>query len=598
MQEKNKKGIRQKIDEFWGISKTGSSFKVEIFAGLATFLAMAYILTVNPNSILWGGTGDVRWSSVFIATALGAIIGTLLMAFLAKMPLAQASGMGLNSMVGTIVGGAYGFAFSFGNAMLLVLISGIIFLLLSVLPGGKNKETGKLISLREVIFIGMPKAVRNAITVGIGFFIAFIGFQNAGLVQDNQFTLVQFVDLTAQTVDNWDEEKVSPYEANGSYAVGDFVIVGDVVFECKVDTSASPSDEPNSWGVVALASEEDGSFQEGAYLLIEGQLYKAKNETVALPSQDVKGAWELGGAGMHAVVALFGLLVIAILAHYKVKGAVIIGIGVATVLAIPLGVANFDVLLGKTSGVTWNVFENFANFFSMDPSKGGVFLSAFTEGTAFPEGSIMTCVMLIITFAMIDMFDTMGTVVGCATNAGLIDETGKPLNYNKIMLSDSIATCAGAALGTSTVTTFVESGAGVAEGGRTGFTAFITAILFALSIFLLPLFAFIPSAAAASALIYVGVLMMSNVKNIDFEDPANAVPSFLTIIIMLLGYSITKGIGVGVISYVVITIIKYLINLIRYACKKTEKPKWEVSVVALVVSLLFLVYFLVPVTGL
>ena len=133
MQSNEKKKFSEKVDSFWGISKKGSSIKVEIFAGLATFLAMAYILTVNPNSILWGGTADVRWSSVFIATALGAVIGTLLMALLAKMPLAQASGMGLNSMVGTIVGGAYGFAFSFGNAMLLVLISGVIFLFLSAI---------------------------------------------------------------------------------------------------------------------------------------------------------------------------------------------------------------------------------------------------------------------------------------------------------------------------------------------------------------------------------------------------------------------------------------------------------------------------------
>ena len=505
MESNEKKGFAQKVENFWGIKKSGSSVKVEIFAGLATFLAMAYILTVNPNSILWGGTADVRWSSVFIATAIGAVIGTLLMAFLSKMPLAQASGMGLNSMVGSIIGGAYGFAFSFGNAMFLILISGLIFLLVSLVPGGRNKETGKLLSLREVIFDGMPKAIRTAITVGIGLFIAFIGFQNAGLVQDNQFTLVQFVDLTA------------------------------------------------------------------------------------------KGAWEKGGAGMQAMVALFGLFVIAILSHFKVKGAVIIGILAATGLAIPLGVANFDILLGKTDGVTWNFIENFKNFFNMDPDKGGVFFSAFTEGTKLPEGSLMTCIMLIVTFAMIDMFDTMGTVVGCATNAGLIDETGKPLNYNKIMLSDSIATCAGAVLGTSTVTTFVESGAGVAEGGKTGLTAFVTAILFILSIFLLPIFAFIPSAAAASALIYVGVLMMSNVKNIDFENPTNAVPAFLTIIIMLLGYSITKGIGVGVISFVVIAVVKYIIGLIKFWCKKGEKPQWEVSVVALVVFALFLVYFLVPV---
>lgn len=503
--QKEQNKVLKKVEEIWGIRKNGSSIKVEIFAGLATFLAMAYILTVNPNSIIWGGTTDPKWSSVFIATALGAVVGTLLMAFLAKMPLAQAPGMGLNSMVGTIVGGAYGFAFSFGNAMFLVLISGLVFLLLSIIPIRKDKETGKFITLRELIFDGMPKAVKTAITVGIGLFIAFIGFQNAGLVQNNEFTLVQFVDLTASN------------------------------------------------------------------------------------------AWVKGGTGMKAVVALFGLLIIAVLSHYKVKGAVIIGILSSTVLSIPLGVANFDILLGKTDGITWNIIENFKNFFSMDPDNGGVFLAAFTEGLTIPEGSLMTCVMLVITFAMIDMFDTMGTIVGCATNAGLVDETGKPNNYDKIMLSDSIATTTGALLGTSTVTTFVESGAGVAEGGRTGLTAFVTAILFALSILLLPLFAFIPPAAAASALIYVGVLMMSNVKNIDFDDPVNAVPAFLTIIIMILGYSITKGIGIGIISYVVIATIKYLIDLIRYKLNKTDKPKWEVSLIALIVMVLFLIYFLVPV---
>ena len=168
-----KKTKRSKLDSFFNISKYKSSVKTEIFAGLATFLAMAYILTVNPNNILWGGTSDPRFASVFIATALGAIIGTLLMAFLAKMPLAQAPGMGLNAMVGSIIGGAMGFTFSYGNAMALVLVSGIIFLLLSIIPCGKDKY-GKKVSLREKIFDGMPKAIRLSIPVGIGLFISSI----------------------------------------------------------------------------------------------------------------------------------------------------------------------------------------------------------------------------------------------------------------------------------------------------------------------------------------------------------------------------------------------------------------------------------------
>jgi AGZA family xanthine/uracil permease-like MFS transporter len=183
------------LDSFFEIKARGSKKRIEIFAGITTFLAMAYILTVNPNNILWGGTADPRFSSVFIATAIGAFIGTLLMALLAKMPLAQAPGMGLNAMVGTIIGGAMGFGYSYGNAMMLVFISGIIFLFLSFIPCGRNKKTGELISLREKIFDGMPKAVRTSISVGIGLFIAFIGLQNAHIVTDNQFTLLQLVDF-------------------------------------------------------------------------------------------------------------------------------------------------------------------------------------------------------------------------------------------------------------------------------------------------------------------------------------------------------------------------------------------------------------------
>jgi permeases len=501
MEEKNKNV--GKLDSFFGVTKANSTIKVEILSGIATFLAMAYILTVNPNSILFGGTLDPRWPSVFIATALGAVIGTLLMALLAKMPLAQASGMGLNSQVGLVIGGAMGFAFSYGNAMLLVLISGIVFVLVSVIPVGKNKQTGVLITLREAIFVGMPKAVRTAIPVGIGLFIAFIGLQNAQIVSANPFTLLQFVDL------------------------------------------------------------KDSA------------------------------AWATGGAARTAVVGLFSFVVIAILSHFKVKGAVVIGILLATLLAWPLGVTDINILLGKTDGVKWAFWENFQTFFSFDETKGGIFGVAF-QGFDMPEGSIMTCVMLVITFAMIDMFDTMGTVVGCCANANLLDENGVPQNYNKIMLSDSIATCTGAILGTSTVTTFVESGAGVAVGGKTGLTALTAAILFFLAIFLLPVFAFIPTAAAAGALLYVGVLMMSNVKSIDFHDPKDAVPAFVTIAMMPLTYSITNGIGLGLISYVVISLFVFIIRLILHACGKAEKPKWDISVVAIVITLLFLVYFLVP----
>ena len=486
--------MKNKLNKYFKISENKSSIKIELFAGLAVFLATAYILTVNPNNILVNGASDPRWASVFIATALGAAIGSALMAFLAKMPLVQAPGMGINALVGGIIGGSTGFAYSFGNALFLIFISGILFLFFSYIKVGKNKTP-----LREKIFDGMPKSIRTAISVGIGLFIAFIGLKNAGIINDNQFTLVELV-----------------------------------------------------------------QFNNPEF-------------------------WKSGGPALSAVVALFGLLVITILAHYKVKGAVIFGILSATILAIPLGVADINILLGKVPGVTWNIFENFKNFFSLNPSSGGTFLAAFTEGLDFPVGSLFTSIMLVISFSMVDMFDTMGTVVACSTNAGLIDKDGKPNNYGKIMKSDSLATLIGATLGTTTVTTMVESGAGVAEGGKTGFTALTATVLFLLSIFLLPLFAFIPIAAASSALIYVGVLMMGNVLKVDFSEVRYAVPSFLTIILMPLTYSITNGIGIGVISYTLINLIIYIFNRIF-----GKESKLDISLITIIITILFLFYFLMP----
>ncbi len=489
-----------------------TSVRTELIAGVVTFLAMAYILTVNPNQ-LFGSTASAYWSSAFIATALGAVIGTLLMAFLAKMPLAQASGMGLNSMLGGMIGGwsGYNAKFTPGQAFFLVLISGLLFLALSVI-----KIKGK--TFRELVFDGMPVSVRGAISVGIGLFIAYIGFQNAGVIVTNDFTQVGFVDFT-----NWQNSQII-------------------------------------------------------------------NNGNGLP---------LVAAAKTAVVALVGLFLIAILDKLKVKGSIIFGILGATVVGIPLGVTNLKILNGQTPGISWKFWENFGNFFSGESTVFGSFINVFTDDGLIPAGAtIFTIIMIVITLCMIDMFDTMGTIVGCCGgNRVLSDENNKPHNYGKIMVCDSIATCAGAMIGTSTVTTFVESGAGVSAGGRTGLTSFTTACLFFLAMFAMPVFAVIPSAATASALIYVGVLMMkNNIKEIDFSHAVNATSAFLTIAVMVLSYSITKGIGVGLVSYTVMSAIAYLVELIVSRVKKTEKPKWEVSIVAIVVSVLFLIYFFVPAT--
>ena len=488
-----KRSFKSRVDGFFKISERQSSFRIEIVAGLVTFLAMAYILTVNPNSISSLDLRPNEWASVFIATAIGAIVGTSLMAFLARMPLAQAPGLGLNSMVGGLIGGWGAFQCSLGNAMLLVFISGVLFLLLSIL-------TIKGVSIRELIFNGIPSCVRTSISIGIGLFIAFIGLQNAGVIGDNQFTLVGLVDFTS-----YDLAKV-----------------------------AGP------------------------------------------------------------IVCLVGVITIAVLDHLKVRGAVIIGIIFASLIGIPLGITTWN-----PGNYTWKFWEHFANYFSFNGAKnGGVFLSAFYEGFSFPEGtSIISCIMMILTFCMIDMFDTMGTVVGCCGSVGLVDENDKPLNYNKIMISDSVATCVGAASGTSTVTTFIESGAGIAAGGKTGLTALTTACCFFLAIFLMPLISSIPSAAAASALVYVGCLMLRGVKKIKLDSIKEVVPAFLTITLMPLAYSITTGIGFGILSYVVIDLIIYTVMKIRYAItKKGENPKWDLSVVLLIVGALFIIYFFIPVS--
>ena len=341
-----------------------TSVRTEIVAGIVTFLAMAYILTLNPTIIAGPG---VYWPSLFIATALGAVIGTLLMAFFAKMPLAQASGMGLNSMIAGMVGssavGLYGGTFSFGQAFMLVLISGVLFLALSLI-----KIKGK--TFRELVFDGMPVSVRSAISVGIGLFIAYIGFQNAGIIVSNDATQIGLVDFTS---------------------------------------------------------------------------------------------WE---AAKFAVVAFIGLFLIAILDKLKVKGAVILGIIGATIVGIPFGITDLSVLSGTQDGISWKFWENFSNFFAGESTVFASFTDVFTGDGFVPAGvSIFSTIMIVITMCMIDMFDTMGTIVGCCGgNRILSDENDKPHNYGKIMLSDSIATCSGAMLGTSTVTTFVESGAGVAAG--------------------------------------------------------------------------------------------------------------------------------------
>ncbi|MBQ9081136.1 MAG: NCS2 family permease [Clostridia bacterium] len=467
------------VDKFFGITKSGSNFKTEIIAGITTFMAMVYILMVNAGmfSEPWVG---VSYGGAYIATAIGAIVGTLLMAFLAKMPLAQASGMGINAfIVYTLL--LNGTGLTYANCMVFTLLDGVIFLVLTA--------TG----LRQKIFEAIPAAVRHAIPVGIGLFIAFIGMQNAGIIVNEDSTLVTFV----------------------------------------------------SFNILA----ENATF----------------------------------GAMIPPLVALIGVLAIAILSKKNVKGAILWGILGSAVLFYALNgigcIGKDEACLTVFNSITMsNPFDAFGDWGTM------AFGKVFTEGFDFSHftGGTGALILLLITTAlslcMIDMFDTIGTLYGACSKGNLLDENGVPINMNKMMLADAIATTAGAIAGTSTVTTFVESSSGVSAGGKTGFTALVTGILFIAAMFLSPIAQLIPSAATATALIWVGVLMMTSVTKIDWEDASAAIVAFLTFIVMVLGYSISKGIGIGILAYVIVQIC-------------TGKVK-EISIPTWVVGAFFLAMFI------
>ena len=432
------------MDKFFKISERGSNVKTEIIAGLTTFFAMAYIVIVNPDQIS-GFTKGPIWNAVYIASIIAAVVGTLLYALYAKMPFAQACGMGLNSFFFTSFilpqfnGGDPIKGYQAG--LIVILISGFVFLLLSV--------TGA----RSYIAKAMPDCIKKAIPAGIGLFIAFIGFQNVGIIQPNQYTLVQFVKINGA---KWEE--IAP-----------------------------------------------------------------------------------------AIIALLGFMIISILSKLKVKGAVLLGILSTTVIYY---LSTWQMPSFDLSAVT-EPFKDFADIGITAVFTGESWKNAFSGEMI---GSIFSVVMLIVTFCLVDMFDTIGTLYGTAAEADMLDENGDPIDINKCMACDSVATVSGAVCGTSTVTTFVECASGVAAGGRTGLTSLVTSICFALCLFLSPIASIIPSAATAPALIFVGVLMVKNFSKVNMENIRSAVPAFLTVVMMPLTYSIANGIGIGAISYVLITL--------------------------------------------
>lgn len=424
------------LQKLFGFDPAQNKVRTEIVAGITTFLTMAYILAVNPSIFAPLAGQGMPTDAVFTATALAAIIGTLVMAFYAKKPFGLAPGMGLNAFFVFTVCLGMGYTWQF--ALTAVFLEGIIFILLTIFK------------IRELIVDAIPTGLKTAISAGIGLFIAFIGFKNCGIVVDDPATLVAL-----------------------------------------------------------------GNFSDRATLL-----------------------------------AIIGIIITGVLIIQKVRGGILWGILATTVIGIPMGITHFDGIL------------------STPPSVAPIFIQ-------FEWHNIFTWDMLIVvfTFLFIDMFDTIGTVVGVSMKAYDIKEDGKIEGIGKVLMADAVATTAGACLGTSTTTTYVESAAGVGEGGRTGLTAFTIAICFALALFFAPLFLSIPTQATGPALILVGVMMCSGVSKIEWDNFSESIPAFVTMLLMPLCYSISDGIMLGIITYVVLNACTGKANL-----KKISVTMWVLAI--------------------
>ncbi|SCI78750.1 Guanine/hypoxanthine permease pbuG [uncultured Clostridium sp.] len=421
------------MEKLFKLKEHGTNVRTEITAGITTFLAMAYILIVNPLMLSGADAGValMDFNAVFLATAISAAIATLCMAFLANYPVALASGMGLNAYFTYSV--CLGMNVPWQVALTAVLVEGIIFILLS------------LFKFRETLVNTIPANLKLGITAGIGLFITLVGLKGAGIVIASESTLVD---------------------------------LGRVV---------SP----------------------------------------------------------EFALAMIGLLVIGALHHHNVKGSILLGILITWVLGM------------IAQGIGWyqgnSLLPDFSNWTLLPVVQQSTF---FQFDFAWVGEHLLDFAVIVFSFLFVDLFDTVGTLVGVASKGNLLDKDGKLPRAGRALLSDAIGTVVGACLGTSTVTSYVESSAGVAEGGRTGLTALTTAVLFIVAIFFYPIFTAIPGFATAPALVFVGLLMMGSVKKMEFEgDIADTLGGFVAIIMMPFTYSIANGIMFGMLTWVILKLL-------------------------------------------
>jgi len=449
--------IAQNLDRVFDVSGRGSSVKVEVLAGLTTFATMAYILPVNVNILSAAGLDG---GAVFMATALGSVIGTVLMALLAGLPFALAPGMGLNAFFAYTVVLGMGYTPSF--ALAAVLVEGLIFIVLS--------RTG----VRTALFNAIPTELRYAVSAGIGLFIMFIGLQNAGFIIGDPATLVA----------------INP----------------------RLNTAA-----------VALA--------------IIGTAI-----TLVFWLKKVRGALLLG---------ILATWILGIVAQFA--GWYVINPDAGAFSLIPSGILSPPPSLAPTFGLC---FAGFAEAFSSAADIGRFFV-------------------VMLTFLYVDIFDTIGTLTGVATKAKMLDSNGELPGIKGALTADAVGTAAGAIMGTSTITTFVESAAGVEEGGRTGLTSMVTALCFLLSIFLYPIVGTIPGFATTCALVVVGVMMLEPLGGLDFSNPEQVIPAAFTVGLMVMGYSISAGLQWGVLSYL-------LVKLATGKAKEANKVVWVLGALFLI----------------
>ncbi len=482
------------LEKVFKLSENKTSVKTEIVAGITTFMTMAYIIALNPNLLTNFDSGSPLWNGVFMATCIASAIGTFCMAFLANKPFAMAPGMGLNSFFAVVVGNivtmtGMTYVASFQAALIIILIEGILFMILSVF------------NIREKIVESIPLGIRLGISPAIGLMLMNIGLgSNAGVFG-------AFDPATNST----------PV----FYAMKDF------------------------FGALTPSVVQTNMANAGA---------------------------SYGEMVLTVVTMFVGFFAIVAMAKKGIKGAVLFGMLIASVVY----------WVGSFAFLNTNPFASLATASFVPPFADMMETTFFKfnfEG--FVEIGWFTVITLTITFCIIDMFDTIGTLVGTASRAGMVDEEGNMPNMKEALLSDAIGTAVGACTGTSTVTTFVESASGVEAGGRTGLTALTTGVLFLACIFIAPIAAVIPAAATSAALIYVGVLMLQGLQKVDFNDMDQMVPVALMLIGMPISGSIGHAIGIGLIAYTIMKVFG-------------GKAK-EVSVLTYVISALFLVKFFLAV---